>query len=383
MAADLDGPPAGRFTMAKTGGGRILRLAGDWVVAAAQPLDDSLAGLRPEGGETLDIDLAGIGAMDTLGAWLVHRTAVRWAAAGGQAKVIGATEQHQVLLGQVAKADKPGKTPPPSPGLVVRVLEHVGMRTVLYGQQTLDLVAFLGATIAALLRVTLVNPARFRLTATVAQMQAVGVEAMPIVGLISFLIGVVIAYQGVDQLRTFGAEIFVVDLVGISILRELGILLAAIVIAGRSGSAFTAQIGAMKLNEEIDAMRTLGLDPIEVLVLPRVLALVIMLPALAFFADMLGLLGGMLMSWINLGIPPELFISRLASRVAWTHYLIGIIKAPFFALTIAVVGCHEGLLVEGSSTSVGRHTTLSVVKAIFLVIVLDAFFSIFFAAVDL
>ncbi len=384
MAAEVEGRPGGSFSTVPIPGGRSLRLAGDWVVAEAEDLDASLRGLAPKAkGETLDIDLAGIGAIDTLGAWLVHRTAARWSAAGGEARVSGATQDHEVLLGQVAKADRP-RPPPPSPsGLIVRILEHVGVRTVLYGSQALDLIAFLGATVAALVRVTIINPRRFRLTATVAQMQVVGVEAMPIVGLISFLIGVVIAYQGVDQLRTFGAEIFVVDLVGVSVLRELGILLTAIVIAGRSGSAFTAQIGAMKLNEEIDAMRTLGLDPIEVLVLPRVLALVIMLPALAFFADMLGLLGGMLMSWVNLGIPPELFISRLASRVAWTHYMIGIVKAPFFALTIAVVGCHEGLLVEGSSTSVGRHTTLSVVKAIFLVIVLDAFFSIFFATVNL
>jgi phospholipid/cholesterol/gamma-HCH transport system permease protein len=356
-------------------------VSGRWVVASAADLEQALGTLPNAQGRVLEIDMAGIEAIDTVGAWLLHRTAARWQAAGGEARIVGATQDHEVLLGQVAKADRPQPEVPRRLLLIPRLVDGFG-RSVSQGSADFArLVSFLGETIAALFRLAFLHPGRFRLTSTVAQMQAVGIEAMPIVGLISFLIGVVIAYQGVDQLRMFGAEIFVVNLVAISILRELGILLTSIVVAGRSGSSFTAQIGSMKLNEEVDAMRTLGLDPIEVLVVPRVLALVIMLPCLTFFSDMMGLLGGMIMSWVTLGISPEVFVSRLAAAVTWKTFFVGIVKAPFFAITIAVVGCMEGLLVEGSSESVGRHTTESVVKAIFLVIVLDAIFSIFFATI--
>jgi len=356
-------------------------VSGRWVVASAADLEQALGALPNAQGRVLEIDLAGIEAIDTVGAWLLHRTAARWQAAGGEARIVGATQDHEVLLGQVAKADRPQPQAPRRLPLIPRLIANFGRSVSQGSTDFVGLVSFLGETIAALFRLAVLHPGRFRLTSTVAQMQAVGVEAMPIVGLISFLIGVVIAYQGVDQLRMFGAEIFVVNLVAISILRELGILLTSIVIAGRSGSSFTAQIGSMKLNEEVDAMRTLGLDPIEVLVVPRVLALVVMLPCLTFFSDMMGLLGGMVMSWVTLGISPEVFVSRLAAAVTWKTFFVGVVKAPFFAVTIAVVGCMEGLLVEGSSESVGRRTTESVVKAIFLVIVLDAIFSIFFATI--
>ena len=191
----------------------------------------------------------------------------------------------------------------------------------------------------------------------------------------------VLAYQGATQLQQFGAEVFVVDLVAISVLREIGILLTAIIIAGRSGSAFTAQIGSMKVNEEVDAMRTLGLDPIEVLVLPRVLALLITLPLLTFIADLMGLLGGGLMAWVTLDISPAVFIERLNQSVSLWSFFVGLIKAPVFAFIIAMIGCFEGLKVVGSAESVGQRTTRAVVEAIFLVIVFDAIFSIFFAFV--
>ncbi len=213
----------------------------------------------------------------------------------------------------------------------------------------------------------------------VAQMQRAGVAALPIVGLLSFLIGIVIAYQGADQLRRFGAEIFTVNLLGIGVLRELGVLMTAIIVAGRSGSAYAAEIGAMQVNEEIDAMRTLGLDPVEVLVLPRLFGLILALPLLAVYADFMGMVGGALMSWTALGIPLPLFVRQLHGGIgAWT-FLVGVIKAPFFAATIALVGCHSGLRVSGSAESVGRLTTVSVVHSIFLVIIIDAFFSILFA----
>lgn len=365
------------------GGGLHAEVSGRWVVALAQSIEDALDTLPQPGGRDLEIDMSRVEAIDTVGAWLLHRTAARWQKTGGKARITGASQDQEILLNQVAKADRPQPPAPRRLGLITGFIDGFG-RSVSQGSgDFVRLVSFLGATVSALFRLAFIHPGRFRLTSTFAQMQAVGIEAMPIVGLISFLIGVVIAYQGVEQLQMFGAEIFVVNLIAISILRELGILLTSIVIAGRSGSSFTAQIGSMKLNEEVDAMRTLGLDPVEVLVVPRVLALVIMLPCLTFFSDMMGLLGGMVMAWITLGISPELFVSRLAEAVTWKTFFVGIIKAPFFAVTIAIVGCMEGLQVEGSSESVGRRTTESVVKAIFLVIVLDAVFSIFFAAIGI
>jgi phospholipid/cholesterol/gamma-HCH transport system permease protein len=211
------------------------------------------------------------------------------------------------------------------------------------------------------------------------QMEQTGLNAMPIVGLLSFLIGVVMAYQGADQLRRFGAEIYTVNLLGVSILRELGVLLAAIIIAGRSGSAFTAQIGTMQVNQEIDALRTLGLDPVEVLVLPRLFGLVLTLPLLVFFADAMGLLGGGLMTWASLGITTPQFLEQLRGAITeWTLW-VGVIKAPFFAAIIAMIGCYEGFNVTGSADSVGRLTTQSVVESIFVVIVADAAFSILFS----
>jgi phospholipid/cholesterol/gamma-HCH transport system permease protein len=211
------------------------------------------------------------------------------------------------------------------------------------------------------------------------QMEQVGLDAMPIIGLLSFLIGIVMAYQGADQLRRFGAEIYTVDLLGISIMRELGALMAAIIIAGRSGSAFTAQIGTMQINQEVDALRTLGLDPIEVLVLPRVFGLVATLPLLVFYADAMGLLGGCLMTWLILGIPVPGFLAELRGAVTqWTLW-VGVIKAPFFAGIISMVGCYEGFSVSGSAESIGRLTTQSVVESIFFVIVADAAFSILFS----
>ena len=225
----------------------------------------------------------------------------------------------------------------------------------------------------------MLHPRRLRLTALVAQMEQTGVNAVPIVGLLSFLIGVVLAYQGADQLRRFGAEIYTVNLLGVGILRELGVLMAAIIIAGRSGSAFTAQIGTMRVNEEIDAMRTIGLDPVEVLVIPRLFGLMLTLPMLTLCANLLGIFGGALMSWVALGITPPQFTRQLQSALyAWTFW-IGLVKAPFFAFIIALIGCYEGFQVARSAESVGRMTTLSVVEAIFFVIVADAAFSIVFS----
>ena len=259
-------------------------------------------------------------------------------------------------------------------------MRSVGQGTIDAAATGLAFVRFLGSVVLTLAR-TLPQPRRWRVGSVLHHLEEVGLKAVPIVALISFLIGVVLAYQGATQLARFGAQVFVVDLVAIGVLREIGILLTAIVVAGRSGSAFTAQLGSMQLNEEVDALRTLGLDPLEVLVLPRLIALVVALPLLAVVADFLGLVGGGLMAWVELGIAPAEFVARLRQAVGPWTFGVGVVKAPFFAALIALVGCAEGLAVRGGAEAVGRHTTRSVVESIFLVIVADAIFSIFFSLV--
>jgi phospholipid/cholesterol/gamma-HCH transport system permease protein len=257
-------------------------------------------------------------------------------------------------------------------------LVDLGAATETVLKESLDLIAFFGALVETLGRI-IVNPRRLRWVSVVSHIERTGLNALPIVGMISFLVGVVLAFQGADQLSRFGAQVFTINMVGISVLREMGILLTAIVVAGRSGSAFTAEIGAMQVNEEVDALRVTGLDPMEVLVAPRVIALMISLPLLAFFADMMGLLGGGIMSIGLLDISFSQYWGRLNNAVALNTFLVGIVKAPVFALLIALVGCFEGLRVSGSAESVGRLTTRSVVEAIFLVIIFDAFFSVLFS----
>ena len=324
------------------------------------------------------LDLSGVERMDTAGAWLGYRTVKQFRAAGCEADLSGVKADQQALIDQVAAGDQPPEKAPRRLTAVLAVVDHAGAATIEMTREFIAQIAFLGVILTALGR-TLLRPARLRLTPLIFHMEKVGFDALPIVGLISFLIGVVLAYQGADQLRRFGAEIFVVNLLGVSILREIGILLTAIVIAGRSGSAFTASIGSMKVREEIDAMRTLGLDPMDVLVMPRVVALVLTLPMLAFFADMMGLLGGCLLAWGALGISPGQFVDRLLDAIPMWTFWVGIIKAPVFAFLIALIGCFEGFQVSGSAESVSQYTTRAVVEAIFLVIVFDAAFSIMFA----
>jgi len=368
-------PPPASAWIKRPGDGEIA-LGGCWTIGEAERLDQELAGLHGVAGARLSFRLSGLEGLDTACAWLVHRARKNLEAEGVDVVFDGLSPEYRVLLDEVAANDHP----PPSPPRVNRPLEmvaHAGETTLDNLHRARDFLGFFGLVVLTMLR-TAARPARLRFVPMVHHMEQVGLNALPIVGLISFLIGVVIAYQGASQMKQFGAEVFVVNLIAVSVLREIGILLAAIVIAGRSGSAFTAQIGAMKVNEEIDAMRTLGLDPVEVLVLPRLLALVLAMPLLAFFADMMGLLGGGLMSWIVLDIKPDQFVERLGDAVSLWSFWIGIIKAPFFAVIIALVGCYEGFQVVGSAESVGQMTSRSVVESIFLVIVVDAAFSIFF-----
>ena len=355
-----------------------LRAGGRWDVADAVRLDAELSRALQRRRGALAIDLAEVERLDTAGAWLLLRAAHGAEQAGAEVDFTGLRPEHQAMLEQVAANDRPAPPEPPGKGALSEVVARIGRATLRAGRKSKGEIRFLGHVVSALGR-TIMEPRRLRVTALVAHMEEVGLNALPIVGLISLLIGVVMAYQGAVQLQKFGAQVFVVNLVGVSVLREIGILLTAIVVAGRSGSAFAASIGSMVMREEVDALRTLGLSPVEVLVLPRILALVLMMPVLAFFADLMGLLGGMLMCWLALDVTPIVFVDRLRSAVGLSHFWVGMVKAPVFGFVIGLVGCLDGLRVSGSAESVGRQTTRAVVTSIFLVIVADAFFSIFFS----
>jgi len=312
--------------------------------------------------------------MDTTGAWLLRRTCLALEQQGYQVTLCHFNTECSGLLDLVAHY------PPESSTLHKRtlpVLETLGRGTVAFFIQIVNFLAFIGE-ITLVFTHTLWNPSRLRGRAVLNNLQSAGLNALPIVGLMAFLMGVVLAYQGGTQLRQYGANIFIVDLVGITLLRELAPLLTAILIAGRSGSAFTAQIGTMFVTEEVDALRTLGIAPMELLVLPKVLALIIALPLLSAFADVLGLLGGMFVAQLSLEVSITEFLNRLPEAVSLSHYLVGIGKAPVFAAIIASVGCYQGFQVQGTADSVGKQVTVSVVRAIFLVIIADAIFSIVF-----
>ena len=375
----------GWIKMARQGAARLVLAGGDWRLASLPELDRQLGELLREtvGGSSdrprsLRLQLAEVNALDSAGAWLILRTERELAAAGVRVRIEGAEPHHQELLELVRRSAPEAPPALPRRNRVLRIVAGLGRATVEGLGEARLMLSFLGEITVALAR-TLARPRRLRGAALVHQLELVGLDALPIVGLLSFLIGVVLAYQGADQLRRFGAEIFTIDLLGISVLRELGILMTAIIVAGRSGSAFTAQIGAMQVNEEIDALHTIGLDPVEILVLPRLLALVIALPLLAFFANMMAILGGGTMLVLTLGIPTSQFLHQLRHAVPPEALWVGLAKAPVFAFLIAMVGCFQGLRVSRSAESVGLFTTRAVVVSIFLVILVDALFSILFA----
>jgi phospholipid/cholesterol/gamma-HCH transport system permease protein len=353
------------------GAGGTYRVAGALTITRAATTARELEALP----DPLTIDLTKIERMDTVGAWIIHR-AVR----DRKAKVVGASPQEESLLKQVAEADKPVQVHPEQPGGVLNALNELGTWITEIGQTFLGLLGFLGATLigfANLIR----RPKRFRVNAIVQRFDVVGVRALGIIGLMSFLIGVVVGQQGAVQLEQFGAEIYTINLIGRITVRELGTLMTAIMVAGRSGSAFAAQIGTMKITEEIDAMRTIGVSPVEALVIPRLIASVVMMPLLAFFAMMMSLLGGGIFVWLMLDIPPLTYVQRLQEVIPMTDFYIGIIKAPVFGFIIALAGCFQGMLVQGNSEEVGMRTTTAVVQSIFLVIVLDAVFAVFFSSI--
>ena len=363
--------------------GDLLALAfrGPWLTRRVAEAERALSRLKPDA-RRAELDLSGLTALDTAGAWLIHRTRQGLQAAGIEVALEGASEDQRRLLETVAAHDQGLPPAPKGGGPLIRFVDRVGRGVFWLLGNGKELVAFLGHTIIVLGR-SLAAPWRIRWKAVASHMETSGVNALPIVGLISFLIGIVLAYQGAEQLARFGAQIFTVNIVGVGVLREMAILLTAIIVAGRSGSAYTAQIGAMQVNEEVDALKTLGLDPMEVLVMPRVIALSIVLPLLAFYADMMGVLGGAVMASATLDISISQFVLQLRDAVDGWDLFVGLVKAPVFAFIIATVGCFEGFRVTRSAESVGHATTRSVVEGVFLVIVLDAMLSIFFQIVGI
>jgi phospholipid/cholesterol/gamma-HCH transport system permease protein len=358
--------------------------AGAWTAVSSQDVEHAIARTlaEPVSGAKLQIDLTRLSELDTYGAWLIERMSRSLSERGQAAELVNVPEQFQAILHSVHATNTSPIQTARRANPIMATLELVGRA---FPQLGADLVAFaemLGALSAAFVRV-LLHPSRFRLTSAVHHLDRVAWQAMPIMLLISFLIGAIIAQQGIFHFRKFGADVYVVDLVGILILREIGVLLIAIMAAGRSGSSYTAELGSMKMREEIDALRTMGLDPVEVLMVPRVLALIVALPILAFFGSLAAIYGGGLVTWLYGGMSPSIFIDRLQEAVSVTHFKVGIIKAPFMALVIGVVACSEGLRVKGSAESLGLQTTTSVVKSIFLVIVLDGLFAVFFASIGM
>jgi phospholipid/cholesterol/gamma-HCH transport system permease protein len=356
--------------------------SGHWTAGNARALErliDDAARRQTSG--ALAIDMSKVERLDTFGAWLLERIRRNAAEKGGEAKVTGLAEKFTELTKTVH--DAPQALPRhPHPNVIVAALATIGRTVAHVVHSALMFAQMLGALTLAGID-ALMRPHRFRLAAMVTQIDRVGWRAVPIVLLITLLIGAIVAQQGLFHFRRFGADLFVVDMVGILVLRELGVLVVCVMVAGRSGSAYTAELGAMKMREEIDALETMGFDPVRMLILPRIAALVIAVPLLTFLGSMAALYGAGLVAWLYGGIAPDIFLQRLREAVSTSHFLVGMIKAPFMALTIGIVACVEGLQVRGSSQSLGIHTTAAVVKAIFLVIVLDGLFAVFFAAINM
>ncbi|EDL47765.1 ABC transporter permease [Erythrobacter sp. SD-21] len=357
------------FELQQGEGGSVLALSGPYLVSTVGAVDEDLRGLDEP---LARIDLSEVSEIDTVGAWLACQLASRHGA-----EITGASERATRLLGALTGMDSEQALSAPRLPVWSRVPEAMGEKMFNARSGAIGVISFLGAALISagnLIR----NPRRFRTVALVHQVELVGVSALPIIGLMSFLIGIVIAQQGAVQLAAFGAETLTVNLVGRITLRELGVLMTAIMVAGRSGSAFAAQLGTMKLTEEVDAMRTIGISPMEALVIPRILSAVLMMPLLGFYASCMAIIGGAVVGDLMLGIPFWTFLSRIQEVVPTYDVWVGLIKAPVFGLIVGLAGCYNGMQVEGNSEEVGKRTTLSVVAAIFAVIVLDAFFAVFF-----
>jgi phospholipid/cholesterol/gamma-HCH transport system permease protein len=371
------------FEVKDEGGRRRLRLDGRWTVAEAAVLEHRLRETGRHSPGDLVVDASGIEAMDLTGAWLLHSLERQHRESGSRVEWTGGRPDKLEFIDRTESerdGEKHSAYEPPEG--ISGALDKLGHIALHLREGALDLLDFIGAITAGYGR-SLRSLKRLRLPSVVRHVYETGITAVPIVSLIAFLIAVIVAYIGAQQLRRFGGEIFVVDLVTVAVLRELGVLLTAIIVAGRSGSAFAAEIGAMKLNDEVDALRAMGMDPVEVLVLPRIFGLVIALPALTVIADATGLAGGALLSWYLVDIPPNQYIERMQGAIGDMTFWVGIIKAPVFAILIAMVGTLRGMQVRTSSRELGRLTTVAVVQSIFLVILADAVFAVLFMELDI
>jgi phospholipid/cholesterol/gamma-HCH transport system permease protein len=353
-------------------GGATLSFRGPMVVSGIGPMDRKLRELDEK---VAKVDLSQVECLDTVGAWTAWRVA-----RDNDAEIVGGTEEARKLIEAVKASEGRGNIRPERGDLIERVPEAVGMLVTGYGEGTKAVIAFLGSVVMAIGTV-IRHPRRFRVKALVHQVELVGVSSLGIIGLMSFLIGIVVAQQGAVQLQQFGAEIYTINLTGRLCLRELGVLMTAIMVAGRSGSSFAAQIGTMKLTEEVDAMRTIGVSPIEALVLPRILASTFMMILLAFYSSVVAIIGGAFIANFALDIPFFTFLSRIQEVVPLHDLWVGLVKAPVFGLIIGIAGCYQGMQVKANAEEVGLRTTAAVVMGIFMVVVLDAFFAIFFTEV--
>ena len=374
-------PIAPAIACERTAAGVRLDLSGGWTIDGGARLENGAEALltHAEGAHEALIDLSGVEHMDTAGAWVIDRAVQALTARGAATQVVGARPEHAILLKEAhyRPVETAERREPPT---LTSLLADIGESVYEAGADFVSGVAFLGRMVSVGLTV-LVRPPRWRWTSTFYHLEIFSLRSAPIILLINFLVGAIIAQQGIFQLARFNATPFTVDLIGILVLRELGVLLTSIMIAGRSGSAITAELGAMKMREEVDALEVMALDPMEVLILPRVLALIVALPLLTFLSDMAALFGGGCVAWVYGDILPVVFIERLQDAIGLNTFAVGLIKAPFMALVIGLIASIEGFAVAGSAKSLGRRVTSSVVKSIFMVIVLDGLFAMFFAAV--
>lgn len=372
-------PTAPEFALEESGDVQILRVTGDWTVATVNLVD---ARLRAASWRVpVCLDVSGLGLFDTSGAYLIDRV-LRASGAASPPRIIGEHTSAESLLTQVHQYSEPAEPAPLEPGGLLRMLDRTGRGSIDFIREVQASLAFLGETMVTLARL-IAQPWKLRWTSIVAVMEEAGLNAMPIIAFLSFFVGMVVAFIGATTLRDFDLEIYTIELIGFSVLREFGVVLTGIVLAGRTNSSFTAQIGTMKMRQEIDAMQTLGLKPMDVIVAPRVLAMLVMTPILTFAATLAGVAGGMTVAWASLDINPAVFLERMRSSVPLDQFWIGMSKSPVFGLVVALIACRQGLQVGGSVQSLGKATTTSVVQAIFAIIVLDALFAIFYMELGL
>jgi phospholipid/cholesterol/gamma-HCH transport system permease protein len=369
------------FDFQEEGRAPVLALSGDWTVDTIAGLEADLRALTDRLQPGAVVDVGQLGRLDVAGAYLIDRT---FRESPGGAARIAVRGEHASALRLFEAARKAAAAPAPRPDHphgFVGLLEQIGRAMGAIGEEIIETVSFFGETLVALVKI-IANPRRLRWVSIVHVMEVAGLNALPIVALLAFFIGLVVAYLGARILGDFGASVFTIELVAFSMLREFGVVITAVLLAGRTDSAFTAEIGAMKMRQEIDAMRVIGIDPMEALVIPRVIAMLVMTPILTFGAMIAGLFGGLLVAWAELGVSPAMYFTRISDAVPEQHFWVGMSKAPVFALVLAVIGCKQGLSVGGDVASLGQRVTTSVVQSIFMVILVDAMFALWFLEMD-